>query len=151
MGHILRMNPVFKEMIWGGTKLKDIYGYTDLQQTYHPINKDVFVLIDGTIICFFRNAAMQNKNFIFVDLNGTSKPNRLGRDVFAFSFYENILTVYTQYVPLTNINYWRKPGKGGTSGQCNRTAQGGVFGPGSYCSTVIMANNWSIPADYPWK
>lgn len=22
MGHILRMNPVFKEMIWGGTKLK---------------------------------------------------------------------------------------------------------------------------------
>ena len=27
MGHILRMNPVFKEMIWGGTKLKDIYGY----------------------------------------------------------------------------------------------------------------------------
>ena len=26
MGHILRMNPVFKEMIWGGTKLKDIYG-----------------------------------------------------------------------------------------------------------------------------
>ena len=25
MGHILRMNPVFKEMIWGGTKLKDIY------------------------------------------------------------------------------------------------------------------------------
>ena len=27
MGHILRMNTVFKEMIWGGTKLKDIYGY----------------------------------------------------------------------------------------------------------------------------
>ena len=27
MGQILRMNPVFKEMIWGGTKLKDIYGY----------------------------------------------------------------------------------------------------------------------------
>ncbi len=24
MGHILRMDPVFKEMIWGGTKLKDI-------------------------------------------------------------------------------------------------------------------------------
>ena len=24
MGHILRMNPVFKEMIWGGTKLKDM-------------------------------------------------------------------------------------------------------------------------------
>ena len=30
VGHILRMNPVFKEMIWGGTKLKDIYGY-DIQ------------------------------------------------------------------------------------------------------------------------
>lgn len=27
MGHILKMKPVFKEMIWGGHKLKDIYGY----------------------------------------------------------------------------------------------------------------------------
>ena len=27
MGHILRMNPVFKEMIWGGTKLRDSFGY----------------------------------------------------------------------------------------------------------------------------
>lgn len=27
MGHILRMKPVFKEMIWGGTKLRDVYGY----------------------------------------------------------------------------------------------------------------------------
>ena len=27
MGHILKVNPVFKEMIWGGHKLKDIYGY----------------------------------------------------------------------------------------------------------------------------
>lgn len=27
MGHILRIQPVFKEMIWGGRKLKDIYGY----------------------------------------------------------------------------------------------------------------------------
>lgn len=27
MGHILKIKPVFKEMIWGGSKLKDIYGY----------------------------------------------------------------------------------------------------------------------------
>jgi mannose-6-phosphate isomerase len=27
MGNILKIKPVFKEMIWGGTKLKDIYGY----------------------------------------------------------------------------------------------------------------------------
>ena len=27
MGHILKMKPVFKEMIWGGKKLRDIYGY----------------------------------------------------------------------------------------------------------------------------
>ena len=27
MGHILKVNPVFKEMIWGGHKLKDVYGY----------------------------------------------------------------------------------------------------------------------------
>lgn len=27
MGHILKLKPVFKEMIWGGKKLRDIYGY----------------------------------------------------------------------------------------------------------------------------
>lgn len=27
MGHILKMEPVFKEMIWGGHKLRDVYGY----------------------------------------------------------------------------------------------------------------------------
>lgn len=27
MGHILKMKPVFKEMIWGGHKLRDVYGY----------------------------------------------------------------------------------------------------------------------------
>lgn len=27
MGHILKMQPVLKEMIWGGNKLKDIFGY----------------------------------------------------------------------------------------------------------------------------
>lgn len=33
MGHILKMDPVFKEMIWGGHKLKDIYGY-DIPSDY---------------------------------------------------------------------------------------------------------------------
>ena len=27
MGHILKVKPVFKEMIWGGHKLKDVYGF----------------------------------------------------------------------------------------------------------------------------
>ncbi len=27
MGHILKIQPVFKEMIWGGHKLRDVYGY----------------------------------------------------------------------------------------------------------------------------
>lgn len=27
MGHVLKMKPVFKEMIWGGHKLRDVYGY----------------------------------------------------------------------------------------------------------------------------
>lgn len=27
MGHVLKIKPVFKEMIWGGSKLRDIYGY----------------------------------------------------------------------------------------------------------------------------
>ncbi len=125
------------------------YTYTDLQYTTHTI-RDVFILPAGEIFYYMRNVYMQNKNFILVDINGTSKPNRMGRDVFVFSFYENILTSYTQYTSF-NLKSFKNPGNGGTSGQCNRNAQGGTFGPGSYCSTVIMANNWQIPVGYPWK
>lgn len=128
------------------------YEYKDLKKVSKTLNngQNVFLFPDGAIFYFWRVPAYQNKNFVFVDINGTSGPNRLGRDAFAFSFYENILTGYTQYSsnPLPG---WKNPGNGGTSGQCNYNALGGVFGPGSYCSTVIMANNWQIPAGYPWK
>ena len=34
MGHILKIQPVFKEMIWGGHKLRDIYGYDTVSYTH---------------------------------------------------------------------------------------------------------------------
>ena len=130
------------------TLSRDVHSYKDLKGNTHYMN-NVFMFTDGTLFSFFRYAPMQNKNFILIDLNGTSKPNRLGRDVFALAFYQNILTGYTQY---TTMNSWSKdPRNSGTSGQCNRNAAGGVFGPGSYCSTVIIFNNWTIPVGYPWK
>lgn len=130
--------------------LKSVYKYNDLAGKPYTINKNTFILIDGTIIYFYRYKAFQNKNFLLVDLNGNSKPNRLGRDVFVFSFYQNILTGYSQYT--ANANNWLKnAGYPGTSGQCNKNASGGAFGPGSYCSTFIMYNNWTIPVGYPWK
>jgi hypothetical protein len=90
---------------------------------------------------------------LFVDINGASGPNRMGRDVFAFTLMDNKIIPFSQYnydMP-RSCQYFGNIGSGGTSGQCNKTAQGGIFSPGSYCSTVIFCHNWTFPKNYPWN
>lgn len=125
--------------------------YIDLKgvvqkDTSHP----KFMLNDGSIIMYIYTEGMfECRNHLVVDLNGSAGPNRLGRDVFILSFFENILTTYTQY-KRPSLSTHENLIKPGTSGQCSRQANGGVLGPGSYCSRLIEVDSWSISKDYPW-
>jgi hypothetical protein len=117
------------------------------------LKKTCSVLSGGEYICLCDHWAM--KNHLLIDINGASGPNRVGRDLFLFTFWNNKLISYSQISieserALCN-SVLATITKGGTMGQCNKTAAGGMAGAGSYCSTVIYCNNWSFPKKYPWN
>lgn len=136
------------------SKVTTILNYTDLAGEHNSFGSTIpkLQLPDGAIV-IYSSSPFQCKNHLIVDINGTSKPNRVGRDIFVFSFYQNILTTYTQYTdntPLIMRNRTPLVTPTGTSGQCSKTAKGGIIGPGSYCSRLIERDSWTISKDYPW-
>ena len=125
------------------------YNYTDLAGELHSSKAILFVLADGTFVHILLCPEYQVPFHILVDLNGKRGPNILGRDLFAFSYYNGKLNTYNQYQEKWSTTRY-SVSLAGTSGQCNRKAKGGVFGVGSYCSTLIMLDGWEISSDYPW-
>lgn len=123
----------------------DLTGHTTTSEA------PTLILTDGTYIFIKLNtySGYDARYHILVDLNGEQKPNKLGRDLFAFTYYQNALRTYNQY---DNLSFLKRVNLilQGTSGQCNKNAQGGVFGVGSYCSTLIEYDGWEIKDDYPW-
>jgi hypothetical protein len=92
---------------------------------------------------------------ILVDLNGYNGPNRLGRDLFAFQLINNSVYPYVGTWG-TDLRFTCSVFGGtggtyaGTTGQCNKKAQGGAFGGGSACALSIYCAGWTFPKGYPW-
>jgi len=122
----------------------------DLNNNTVSINKNAAALLlpDGTFLWINQYITIRGFWGLVVDLNGDGKPNKVGRDVFAFSFGWDDIMSYNQY-PDTIFNRQTAIG-GGTSGQCNKSATGGIISTGSYCSRVIELDGWEIAPDYPW-
>lgn len=131
--------------IGNSVKLK----YEDLSGKDHTVSYATLHMADGVVFSIWFNRALAQPFHILIDLNGDRGPNRMGRDVFvlSISIYKNGLTTYSQY---QNAMKRSSALSKGTSGQCNREAKGGVFGPGSYCSRVIELDGWAIKDGYPW-
>ena len=129
--------------------------------TYSNVPRIKLILDDGTIIVFY---FINNTHYIIVDINGFKGPNRVGRDLFAFTLLNlhNQLATYVQYdyIAKDNSNQERNMEKAlffgcafsaNTMGGCHINAQGGwALGPGSYCSRKIELDGWQIKDDYPW-
>lgn len=88
-----------------------------------------------------------------IDINGTAKPNMLGKDVFAFTFTDS----YPKLTPgianqFAHYKYSTKALlKNSTDGGCNINANGNWgAAPGDACSAVIIKDGWKISKDYPW-
>ena len=126
--------------------------WSDLTGRTITSSPPTLILADGTYITIHinPNSGYAVKYHILVDLNGKQKPNKLGRDLFAFSYYQNALRTYNQYGSFSMLKNRKNLLSTGTSGQCNKKAHGGVFGVGSYCSTLIEHDGWQIKDDYPW-
>lgn len=119
--------------------------------TYNGGNSAHFTLINGSMVSMNLNSAGESGLWVGIDVNGLSKPNRVGRDTFLF-----FLSSEYGLRPLGDYgspNGWRFPGgiysrsvvKGGNGNAC---AKGKT---GYWCSALIVQDGWQIEEDYPWN
>ena len=105
----------------------------------------VIALKDGTIIAFMMDnsgSGIFQYVYINIDINGNSKPNVYGRDIFTF-----MLTSSTKKLNMAGSGYSREVLK--TSGRrgCNKNS---TYDAGFYCGALIQYDGWEIKDDYPW-
>lgn len=105
-----------------------------------------FTLLNGSMV----TTQLDGKGIVIgIDVNGLSKPNKVGRDIFMF-----FLTPEYGMVPLGGkgttgyFNYQNRTRndilKNETLYSCNKNQCG------YWCSSVILSDNWQISNDYPW-
>lgn len=105
-----------------------------------------FTLLNGSMITSQIDGAGM---IIGIDVNGFSKPNKVGRDNFMF-----YLTPQYGLVPMGGkgspeyLSYGNQTRNDILQHQnlysCNKNACG------YWCSSVIISDNWNISDDYPW-
>ena len=112
-------------------------GYLNFGKGTHCLNSG---------LCFYMINHHHNYIYIIVDLNGASKPNRAGRDIFYFALHpKDSGTVIDGLVYGINAQSTKEKLLEG----CNKTNPGS-WSNGSTCTELIKRNSWKIPKDYPW-
>lgn len=92
-------------------------------------------LSDGTLVYIDGWTDSKTRNVI-IDLNGYTKPNQTGKDVFWFIIFPKIGFLPSEPDAQVNVpNDFRA---------CNKQHTG------YYCSAKIMYDGWEIKDDYPW-
>ena len=89
---------------------------------------------------------------IVVDLNGSKKPNALGRDIFfmVWALYNNKLIMNGDRQPnWLGVNYNDKENSYETI--YNNCKVNGMNGQFDHCGALIQRNGWKIPDNYPKK
>ena len=109
-----------------------------------------YILPNGTAITVFSNLIKETGNYgfiwIFADLNGPKKPNRLGKDIFMFDVFQNGELAFwgqNRNNPLTKEELKNNKLYGCGKNVATKYA-------GAYCGALIEQNNWEITDDYPW-
>ena len=113
-------------------------------KTSEMIN-NYLVLREEAVMSFFYNKE-DNYMLLFIDINGTAKPNRMGRDVFVcccFNGKRHVVRFLEDNNNIGNINALMKNEGFG----CNKENTGPYRN--FYCGRVIELSNWKIPLGYP--
>ena len=128
--------------------------------------RNSFITTSGYSVHYWLNANGTG-GWIFIDLNGSKKPNILGKDIFTMWFCNipfdiqgkngeigyakvgfsahGLKTSFS--VSRDNIVSGNMPYISSTVGGCSKTGEGY---PGLDCAALIMVDGWEIKDDYPW-
>lgn len=81
---------------------------------------------------------------LFVDINGNSSPNKMGKDIFLMTLYSNDskpIKFYGQGIDRNTLLTH-------TTWGCNNSPSVGQAG--TFCGALILGDGWQIKDDYPW-
>lgn len=145
-------------------KYNSVYGYNALGITYKQISgipetglavmyaRTIYILANGTQIFFYPTSTNSTVKGLIIDINGFSKPNQFGKDLFCFFITKEhklhpMGRYSTRECPFTSEpNNDRNILKNSPcyAYACNKNSRG------MWCGALIMTDNWKIAPDYPW-
>ena len=104
----------------------------------------VAILQDGAVCGV---TAITSNGAILCDINGSKRPNRLGRDQFAFVFTPERNKLDFEYYNLMREDLVNTAKFDGNGGAC---VDGSKRYDGRACGALIQKDGWQIKKDYPW-
>ncbi len=110
-----------------------------------------FYLPDGTCFLLSLNYDASLFSYIFYDINGDSKPNIIGKDIFVFDFDAVRSYKFSMEQAWENMNNpnFRQRITTQARTACSKTAAAGYYNAFS-CGALIQYDGWQIKDDYPW-
>ena len=148
---------LFKNYILQYIKIDGQYGIKSPEKVYYQLytidgetsyaGSDAFIALpDGTSIGAFLNYTGPGSNYlwIFIDINGKSGPNRLGKDVFMTELLRNNRLVMWGDSGTRDRDYLIN----GFGYSCKKGT--GQKYAGGYCGALIQMDDWQIKDTYPW-
>ena len=123
--------------------------------TNNQAGKESFITASGYTVLYWLHGNGTGMWYV-VDINGLTKPNKVGRDIFAFQANWGKTTdskygvypvglerteTYSRDSLITGDGFYDK----------NRTCnKGSNIKKGQTCASIIMLDGWKIKDDYPW-
>lgn len=169
----LKVARICTKMSDGCWKTENFYGYYDLAGTKVTDSVPYSLVLTNGMILGFSKIDGTNLTSIVVDINGKSRKNVMGKDVFVFYVmnsdnlcgdaksngvangvypggFDNCGTPHVSYsveeLTKNGTSVLRSCSKKGTPYETG----GKRTGLGSGCAAVIYKNGWKMPANYPW-
>ncbi len=148
---------LFKKYFLPYIKVVGQYGLESPEKVYYQLytidgeisyaGSNAFIVFpDGTSIGTLLNYTGGGTNYlwIFIDINGKSGPNRLGKDVFMTELLRN-----------NRLVMWGDSGTGDRDYLINDVRYSCKKGTGQkyaggFCGALIQMDGWQIKDDYPW-
>ncbi|MBQ8460181.1 type II secretion system protein [bacterium] len=114
--------------------------YSDSSYTYY-LNvgrMSKLILLDGTEIMVSFSPGYR---LLFIDINGNSKPNVYGKDIFVFSYF--LESDLNNRNPIQPVPRGSEFSRDEILRSCSTS--------GLFCAALIMKDGWIISKDYPWQ
>ena len=133
-----------KELGYDKTKCwKNINGQETGWDVASRDSRILFSFLDGTVVFYPRNTyssgtpVYQTNGIFYVDINGSKKPNVIGKDVFIFNIVDN-----------DNIKpYCYRQTKEYINQHCSKSVSDNNL---NCCTAKVMNDGWQFKSDYPW-